>query len=125
MVLAVLEARCGLVLAGKDIYLNVAGGLKVSEPAADLAVAGALVSAASGRAVPEDTVIFGEIGLSGEVRGVGQTDTRLKEAAKLGFARAVIPARRGGKAASGAAPAGLKVDQVDHLRELIDRLGGE
>ncbi|MDX1423505.1 MAG: DNA repair protein RadA [Kiloniellales bacterium] len=124
MVLAVLEARCGLVLAGKDIYLNVAGGLKVSEPAADLAVAGALVSAASGRAVPEDTVIFGEIGLSGEVRGVGQTDTRLKEAAKLGFARAVIPARRSGKAASGAAPAGLKVDQVDHLRELIDRLGG-
>jgi len=65
------------------------------------------------------------VGKAALARHVGQTDTRLKEAAKLGFARAVIPARRGGKAASGAAPAGLKVDQVDHLRELIDRLGGE
>jgi len=128
MVLAVLEARCGLVLAGKDIYLNVAGGLKVSEPAADLAVAGALVSAAGGTLVPEDTVIFGEIGLSGEVRSVGQTDTRLKEAAKLGFSRALIPSQRGRRTAPVGAPAGaaegLKVDEIDHLREMIDRLGG-
>ena len=123
MVLAVLEARCGLILAGKDIYLNVAGGLKVSEPAADLAVAGALVSAASGTPVPEDMVIFGEIGLSGEVRGVGQTDTRLKEAAKLGFARALVPSRRGRKSADSAE--GLKVDEIDHLQEMIGRLSGD
>ncbi|MDX1575871.1 MAG: DNA repair protein RadA [Kiloniellales bacterium] len=123
MVLAVLEARCGLILAGKDIYLNVAGGLKVSEPAADLAVAGALVSAASDTAVPEDMVIFGEIGLSGEVRSVGQTDTRLKEAAKLGFARALIPAGQGRKSAKTAA--GLQVDEIGHLRDLVGRLAGD
>jgi DNA repair protein RadA/Sms len=128
MVLAVLEARCGLVLAGKDIYLNVAGGLKVSEPAADLAVAGALVSAASDRPVAEDMVIFGEIGLSGEVRSVGQTEARLKEAAKLGFARALVPAQRGRTppaGASGGAANGLEVDRIDHLRDMIDRLGGQ
>ena len=123
MVLAVLEARCGLILAGKDIYLNVVGGLKVSEPAADLAVASALVSAASGTPVPEDIVIFGEIGLSGEVRSVGQTDTRLKEAAKLGFARALVPSQRGRKSADSAD--GLKVDEIDHLQEMIGRLSGE
>jgi len=129
MVLAVLEARCGLVLAGKDIYLNVAGGLKISEPAADLAVAGALVSAASGRPVAEDTVIFGEIGLSGEVRSVGQTEARLKEAAKLGFARALVPAQRGWTttptSASTGAANGLEVDRIDHLRDMIDRLSGD
>jgi DNA repair protein RadA/Sms len=128
MVLAVLEARCGLVLAGKDIYLNVAGGLKVSEPAADLAVAGALVSAASDRPVAEDMVIFGEIGLSGEVRSVGQTEARLKEAAKLGFARALVPAQRGRTPPAGAsagAANGLEVDRIDHLRDMIDRLGGQ
>ena len=132
MVLAVLEARCGLILAGKDIYLNVAGGLKVSEPAADLAVASALVSAAGGTPVPEDTVIFGEIGLSGEVRSVGQTANRLKEAAKLGFARALIPSQRGRKSAAAGPSAnssadtanGLKVDEIDHLQEMIARLGG-
>jgi DNA repair protein RadA/Sms len=132
MVLAVLEARCGLMLAGKDIYLNVAGGLKVREPAADLAVAGALVSAASGTPVPEDTVIFGEVGLSGEVRSVGQTDHRLKEAAKLGFARALIPSQRGRKSAAAGPSANssagtsnaLKVDEIDHLQEMIARLGG-
>jgi DNA repair protein RadA/Sms len=121
MVLAVLEARCGLILAGKDIYLNVAGGLKVREPAADLAVAGALVSAASDTPVPEDMVIFGEIGLSGEVRSVGQTDARLKEAAKLGFARALIPAGRGRKAAE---TAGLQVDEIGHLRDMVGRIAG-
>jgi DNA repair protein RadA/Sms len=128
MVLAVLEARCGLVLAGKDIYLNVAGGLRVSEPAADLAVAGALVSAASDQPVPEDTVIFGEVGLSGEVRGVGQTEIRLKEAAKLGFSRALIPAHQSRQSASGKrrglAVEGLKVEEMAHLQDLVARLSG-
>ena len=121
MVLAVLEARCGLLLAGKDIYLNVAGGLRVGEPAADLAVAAALVSAAYGRPVPEDTVIFGEIGLSGEIRAVGQSEQRLKEAAKLGFERAWTPPRRGGKAKAPPGPEGLGLEELSHLEELVAR----
>ena len=96
MVMAVLEARCGLQFGGNDIYLNVAGGLRVSEPAADLAVAAALASSISGRPVPADMVVFGEIGLSGEVRPVGQMDARLKEAEKLGFTGALLPERRTG-----------------------------
>ncbi|MEE8226034.1 MAG: DNA repair protein RadA [Kiloniellales bacterium] len=128
MVLAVLEARCGLVLAGKDVYLNVAGGLRISEPAADLAVAGALVSAASGQPVPDDLVIFGEVGLSGEVRGVGQAELRLKEAAKLGFGRALVPKRGGRRRGSGggrqAATSGLAIDEIAHLQDLVVRLGG-
>ena len=91
MLLAVLDARCGLALAGNDVYLNVVGGLRVSEPAADLAVAAALVSSASDQPVPAKTVVFGEVGLSGEVRPVGRTDARLKEAAKLGFSRSFGP----------------------------------
>jgi DNA repair protein RadA/Sms len=94
MVLAVLETRCGLVFGNSDVYLNVAGGLRIGEPAADLAVAAALVSSLTGRPVPNESVVFGEIGLSGEVRPVGQTDARLKEAAKLGFTRALLPPRR-------------------------------
>src|SRR3546814_2662782 len=90
MVLAVLEARCGLALAGQEVYLNVAGGLRIGEPAADLAVAAALVSAATGQEVPEQTVIFGEIGLSGEIRAVSQVELRLQEAEKLGFTSAWI-----------------------------------
>jgi len=91
MVIAVMEARGGLAFGAHDIYLNVAGGLRISEPAADLAVAAALVSAFSGDPVPADAVVFGEIGLSGEVRAVAQRDVRLKEAAKLGFHQAWVP----------------------------------
>jgi len=90
MILAVLEARCGVPFAGLDVYLNVAGGLRISEPAADLAVAAALLSAREDEALPLDTVVFGEISLSGAVRPVGQTETRLKEARKLGFAQSVL-----------------------------------
>jgi DNA repair protein RadA/Sms len=119
MVLAVLEARCGLVLSGRDVYLNVAGGLRIGEPAADLAVAAALVSAASGDPVPEDMVIFGEIGLSGEVRAVSQSDLRLKEAAKLGFARALMPPARGRR--EGSAGNGLERIEIAHLNDLVAR----
>src|SRR3546814_7420490 len=80
MVTAVLEARCGVSLAGNDVFLNVAGGLRVSEPAADLAVAAALVSSLSGVPVPKGSVVFGEIGLAAEVRAVAHADPRLKEA---------------------------------------------
>lgn len=88
MVIAVLEARCGLSFAGKDIYLNIIGGLKVSEPAADLAVAAALVSALQNTPLFGKSVYFGEIGLTGEVRSVSQVESRLKESTRLGFDRA-------------------------------------
>ena len=94
MVLAVLEARCGMNLSSQDIYLNVAGGLKISEPATDLAVAMAVISSLTNKPLPADTVIFGEIGLSGEIRAVSQPGLRLKEAGKLGFNSAIIPATR-------------------------------
>jgi DNA repair protein RadA/Sms len=93
MILAVLEARCGIPFAGLDVYLNVAGGLRVSEPAADLAVAAALLSAREDSPLPADTVVFGEISLSGALRPASQTETRLKEARKLGFSGAILPER--------------------------------
>ena len=92
-ILAVLEARCGIPFAGLDVFLNVAGGMRVSEPAADLAVAAALLSAREDVALPPDMVVFGEISLSGALRPVGQTENRLKEAQKLGFSQAVAPDR--------------------------------
>jgi len=92
MILAVLEARCGLGFGNRDVYLNVAGGMKIQEPAADLAAAAALVSSVSDVALPQDCVVFGEISLSGEIRAVSRADARMKEAAKLGFTRALCPA---------------------------------
>jgi DNA repair protein RadA/Sms len=116
MVLAVLDARCGLALSGNDVYLNVAGGLRVTEPAADLAVAAALVSSASDQPVPADMVVFGEVGLSGEVRAVAQAEARLKEAAKLGFAQAMVPA----SPRKGKGPAGpLAVRSVGHVQDVV------
>ena len=91
MLLAVLEGRCGIPFAGLDVFLNVAGGMKVTEPAADLAVAAALLSAREDVALPADQVIFGEISLSGALRPVGQAENRLKEAQKLGFTTAIAP----------------------------------
>ena len=91
MILAVLEAHCGIRLGQHDVYLNVAGGYRISEPAADMAVASALVSSLAGLALPADCVYFGEISLSGAVRPVAHTGQRLKEAEKLGFGQAVFP----------------------------------
>lgn len=91
MLLAVLDARCGLDFGRHDVFLNVAGGLRVSEPAADLAAAAALVSSLFDTALPKQCAIFGEIGLSGAIRPVPQGDARLKEAKKLGFERAITP----------------------------------
>jgi DNA repair protein RadA/Sms len=116
MVMAVLDARCGLAIGANDVYLNVAGGLRITEPAADLAVAAALVSALTGDPVPADMVVFGEIGLSGEIRSVSQTDSRLKEAGKLGFARALVPARR---VRNKPGPTGIGMNEVDHLQQLV------
>ncbi len=121
MLLAVLETRCGLRLHASDVYLNVAGGLRVGEPAADLAVAAALASAASDRPTSPGMVYFGEIGLSGEVRQVAQAEARLKEAAKLGFDAACLPRRvaRGNRPL--AAPEGLRLDEIGHLSDLVAR----
>ncbi len=116
MVLAVLEARCGLGFGSRDVYLNVAGGLRISEPAADLAAAAALASSALDVPLPQDCVVFGEVSLSGDVRPVGRTDARLKEAAKLGFRRAL--------AAPGAADSSpLAVVGVSRLAEAVRRIG--
>src|SRR5487761_994882 len=120
MVLAVLEARCGVAIGANDIYLNVAGGLRIAEPAADLAVAAALVSALAHEPVPADMVVFGEIGLSGEVRPVSRADARLKEAEKLGFATALMPPRRG-RGKDRTAPAGaFKTREIAHLKHLLN-----
>jgi DNA repair protein RadA/Sms len=91
MILAVLEARCGLSFSTAEVYLNVAGGYRITDPAADLAVAAALVSALAERPLPSDMVLFGEVALSGEIRPVAHSSLRLKEAAKLGFAQAMVP----------------------------------
>ncbi len=120
MLTAVLEARCGVSLSGRDIFLNVAGGLKISETAADLAVAAALISSVTGRAAPTRTVFFGEVALSAELRQVAQAEARLKEAAKLGFDKAVLPRPR--KKLLGAE--GILLSQPATLAELIDMMGG-
>jgi DNA repair protein RadA/Sms len=119
MLLAVLETRAGLRLNATDVYLNVAGGLRVVEPAADLAVAAALASAACDRPTSAGTVYFGEVGLSGEIRQVAQAEARLKEAAKLGFDAASLPRRlaRGNRRV--AAPDGLRLEEIGHIADLV------
>jgi DNA repair protein RadA/Sms len=121
MITAVLDARCGLSVGANDIYLNIAGGLRIVEPAADLAVAAALVSALTATPVPADAVVFGEIALSGDVRPVGHTEARLKEAAKLGFAEAWTPSGRGERPRAAAA-SGFEIAAIGHLSELVERL---
>ena len=117
MILAVLEARCGLSFATVEVYLNVAGGYRLTDPAADLAVAAALVSALSERPVPAEAVVLGEIALSGEIRPVAHAGLRLKEAAKLGFEQAWAPSGTG--KAQGIALAGF-----GNLRALVDQILG-
>ena len=121
MVLAVLEARCGVTVGANDVYLNVAGGLRIGEPAADLAVAAAVISSLADEQVPGDMVVFGEIGLGGEVRPVGQREARLREAAKLGFRSALIPQARGGSAPAPRPPEGIAIDEIEHLSDLVAR----
>ncbi|ULB09316.1 DNA repair protein RadA [Cereibacter azotoformans] len=118
-ILAVLEARCGIPFAGLDVFLNVAGGMRVSEPAADLAVAAALVSAREDVAIPPDMVLFGEISLSGALRPVTQTESRLKEASKLGFSQAVAPTR-----SKVGQDAGMRVRQMPDLAAFVGEMFG-
>jgi DNA repair protein RadA/Sms len=115
MVLAVLEAHCGVRLGGHDVYLNVAGGMRIHEPAGDLAAAAALVSSLANAPLPADAVFFGEVSLSGTVRPVAQSAARLKEATKLGFNRAIVPEA----VRSEMAEPSLKVTDVSSLAGLV------
>ena len=117
MILAVLEARCGLNFSSAEVYLNVAGGYRLADPAADLAVAAALVSALAERPLATDAIWFGELSMAGEVRSVAHPDLRLKEAAKLGFTQAFGPT-----AGRGEVPPGLRHDVLRLLPNLVDRV---
>lgn len=118
MILAVLEARCGLSFSTCEVYLNIAGGYRLTDPAADLAVAAALVSALSDRPVAASAVVFGEVSLSGEVRPVAHAALRLKEAAKLGFTRAIVPAATKGERA------GLMLTTHTRLGTMVEAMLG-
>jgi DNA repair protein RadA/Sms len=117
MILAVLEARCGLSFSTAEVYLNIAGGYRISDPAADLAVAAALVSALAERPLPSDAVLFGEVALSGEIRPVAHGGLRLKESAKLGFSRALVPPSVKGQA-------GISTQEFRTLANLVDHMLG-
>ena len=118
MILAVLDTRCGISLTNHEIYLNVAGGMRINEPAADLAVAAALISAVIDCPTPSEAVIFGEIGLSGEIRPVGQSDLRIKEATKLGFKISIYPNNI--KQNTKPIEKNLITQNVAHLKDLIE-----
>jgi len=115
MILAVLEARCGVGFGDQDVYLNVAGGLRINEPAADLAAAAALISSVTDMPLPQGCIVFGEISLSGEVRAVGRAEARLREAQKLGFDQALSPPLtvKGG---------GVQITGVSRLTEAVERI---
>ena len=125
MLLAVLDSRAGLRLSASDVYLNVAGGLRVTEPAADLAVAAALASAATDTPTNPGLVYFGEVGLSGEVRQVAQADARLKEAQKLGFQAACLPRRLARAGRKQPPPEGIRLDEIGHLADLVASFSGK
>jgi len=118
MLLAVLEKRADLLLSGHDVFVNVVGGVRVFEPAADLAAAIAIASSFTERPVPPDLVVFGEVGLSGEVRAVSQAEARLREAARLGWRRAVVP-RENARSLQNRTP-GLEVVLVSRLDEALE-----
>jgi len=118
MLLAVLEARCGLSFSSAEVYLNVAGGYRLADPAADLAVAAALISALADKPLPADAVWYGEVSLAGEIRPVAHSSIRLRESAKLGFAQAFGPGDAPERT-DGARYKGLSV-----LPNLVDRIMG-
>jgi DNA repair protein RadA/Sms len=118
LLLAVLEKRVGLELLGDDVFISVAGGLDVMEPAADLGVAAAVASSFRNRPLPAQTAIFGEVGLGGEVRGAGQPGLRVREAAQMGFERCILPARN----IPADVPEGIVLVGVNTLEEALEKL---
>jgi DNA repair protein RadA/Sms len=119
LLLAVLEKRAGLNLLGEDVFINVAGGMTVEEPAADLAVVAAVASSLRNRPIRQGTAVFGEVGLAGEVRGAPQAALRLREAAQMGFTRCIVPE---GNIARDEAPAGCEIVPVKNVGEALDQL---
>lgn len=122
MILAVLEKRCGFAFGGLDVYVNIVGGLKIDEPAADLAVATALWSGLCDKAMPEDLLVFGEVGLGGEIRSVSQVRERVKEGARLGFTKCVIP-KNSFRELSKSENYGIKIVGADTLSGAFKAIG--
>src|SRR3954465_2397133 len=119
LLLAVLEKRAGLNLLGEDVFINVAGGLAVDEPAADLAVLSAVASSVRNRPIQERSAVFGEVGLAGEIRAVSQSALRVREAAQMGFSRCIVPA---GNCAPSDVPPGVELVGVKTVSEALDQL---
>jgi DNA repair protein RadA/Sms len=119
LLLAVLEKRAGLTLVADDVFVNVAGGIAVDEPAADLAITGAVASSLRNRAIRAGTAVFGEVGLAGEVRGVSQAALRVREAAQMGFDRCVVP---DGNCSPDDVPAGMELVGVKTVSEALEQL---
>jgi len=119
LLVAVLEKICGLKLGNHDIFVNVAGGVRVSEPAVDLGVVSAVFSSYRNRPINADTVVFGEVGLTGEIRGIGRTEDRIREAARMGFARCILPKT---SIRMDNPPPGMELDRIAHIRELQSKL---
>jgi len=117
MLLAVLHRHAGVVCFDQDVFVNAVGGVKITEPAADLAVLLAIVSSLRSRPLPRELVVFGEVGLAGEIRPAPRGQERLKEAAKLGFTVAIIPKANAPKQAI----SGMRVIAVDRIEEAIDQ----
>jgi DNA repair protein RadA/Sms len=122
LLLAVLEKRAGLNLMGEDVFVNIAGGMTIDEPAADLSVAAAIASSLRNRPVRPATAVFGELGLAGEVRGAAQAPLRIREAAQLGFTRCVVPRANLDGADRPGADGGLELVGVSTLGEALDAL---
>jgi DNA repair protein RadA/Sms len=120
MVLAVLETRCGVRIGANDIYLNVAGGLKINEPAADLAVAAALISSLTSSPLPTDSVFFGEISLAGGVRPVAHGAIRLRESQKLGFTSVFT-----GRLGTADKHHGLEITEFTALADMVGRIAAK
>lgn len=119
LLVAILEKRAGFRFFDQDVYVNIAGGLRISEPAVDLAVTAALISSFTGRAVETQSVYFGEVGLGGEIRSVSQAAVRLKEAEKIGMKKAFVPARVAKELKK---ESGIEIVSVDHVQELVDKI---
>jgi len=117
LLVAVLEKTAGMHLGGMDIFINVVGGLKIIEPAADLGIISAISSSAKEVPIDPRTFLFGEVGLSGEIRAVAQADLRLKEASKIGFKKAIIPAGNADKIKIGQ---GLEIIGVRDVKECLE-----
>jgi DNA repair protein RadA/Sms len=118
MLLAVLHRHAGIACFDQDVFVNAVGGVKITEPGADLAVLLAIVSSLKNRPLPEKTVVFGEVGLAGEVRPVQRGLERLREAAKLGFVQAIVPKANKPKAA----PSGIEIIAVERVEEAVARM---